>query len=173
MTTYAIVQPHPDFRLRIVGDDTAIRMIEFDVGHGEPGWIEDPGHPLIREAARQLEEYFQGKRRQFDLALRLRGTPFQKRVWGALQAIPYGTTRSYADIARGVGSPLGARAVGQANSANPLAIVVPCHRVIAADGTLGGYRPGLERKRFLLDLESALTLRVPPSPLPGGSSPQV
>ena len=154
MPSYAIAEPHPDFRLRIVADDTAIRMIEFDVGHGESGWIEDPGHPLIREAARQLEEYFQGKRRQFDLPVRLRGTPFRERVWGALLAIPYGAMCSYADVARSVGSPLGARAVGQANRANPLAIVVPCHRVIAADGTLGGYRPGLERKRFLLKLEA-------------------
>lgn len=153
MIYYALVQPHADFPLRIVADDTAILRLEFDAGRGEPGWVEDPGHPLIREAARQLEEYFQGRRRQFELPLGLRGTPFQERVWGALRAIPYGETRSYADIARLVGAPGAARAVGQVNHANPLAIVVPCHRVIAADGTLGGYGGGLERKRFLIDLE--------------------
>ncbi len=106
-------------------------------------------------ATRQLAEYFQGRRRSFDLPLEVRGTPFQQRVWKALRRIPYGETRSYGEIARQVGSPRAARAVGMANHANPVAIVIPCHRVIAAGGALGGYACGIEFKRRLLDLEAA------------------
>jgi O-6-methylguanine DNA methyltransferase len=105
----------------------------------------------------QLDEYFAGKRREFSFALDLRGTDFQRACWRALVAIPYGETRSYADIARAVGRPRGFRAVGMANNRNPVAIVVPCHRVIASDGTLCGYGGGLEVKRKLLQLEGALT----------------
>ena len=101
----------------------------------------------------QLLEYFEGKRTAFDLPLDLRGTPFQLEVWRALLAIPYGETRSYAEIARAVGRPAAVRAVGAANGANPIAIVVPCHRVIAADGSLGGYGGGLELKARLLAME--------------------
>lgn len=121
----------------------------------EQTWKRDDASPPVAEAARQLAEYFRGVRRQFDLPLDARGTPFQKRVWSALGRIPYGETRSYADIARQSGSPKGARAVGMANHSNPIAIVVPCHRVIAADGSLGGYACGLDLKRKLLDLEAA------------------
>ena len=106
---------------------------------------------------RELEEYFAGERRQFTFPLDLRGTDFQLACWRALLAIPYGETRSYADIARAVGKPNAFRAVGMANNRNPLAIVVPCHRVIASDGTLCGYGGGLEVKRKLLELEGALT----------------
>jgi methylated-DNA-[protein]-cysteine S-methyltransferase len=105
----------------------------------------------------ELEEYFAGKRRQFNFPLDLHGTDFQLACWGALQAIPYGETRTYADIARAVGKPNAFRAVGMANNRNPIAIVVPCHRVIASDGTLCGYGGGLEVKRKLLELEGALT----------------
>jgi O-6-methylguanine DNA methyltransferase len=101
----------------------------------------------------ELHEYFAGRRRQFDLPLDLRGTDFQLACWQALLAIPYGETRSYGDIARAVGRPRGFRAVGMANNRNPVAIVVPCHRVIASDGTLCGYGGGLEIKRNLLELE--------------------
>lgn len=105
----------------------------------------------------ELDEYFAGKRRQFTFPLDLRGTDFQIACWRALLAIPYGETRSYADIARAVGKPNAFRAVGMANNRNPIAIVVPCHRVIASNGTLCGYGGGLEVKRKLLQLEGALS----------------
>jgi O-6-methylguanine DNA methyltransferase len=105
----------------------------------------------------ELEEYFAGQRREFSFPLDLRGTDFQKACWRALLAIPYGETRTYADIARAVSNPNAFRAVGMANNRNPIAIVVPCHRVIASDGTLCGYGGGLEVKRKLLELEGALT----------------
>ena len=105
----------------------------------------------------ELEEYFAGKRRKFTFPLDLRGTDFQLACWRALLSIPYGETRSYADIARVVGKPNAFRAVGMANNRNPVAIVVPCHRVIASDGTLCGYGGGLDVKRRLLELEGALT----------------
>ncbi len=106
---------------------------------------------------RELEEYFAGARKQFTFPLDLRGTDFQIACWRALVEIPYGETRTYADIARAVGKPNGFRAVGMANNRNPIAIVVPCHRVIASDGTLCGYGGGLEIKRKLLELEGALS----------------
>ena len=108
-------------------------------------------------SASELEEYFTGKRREFTFPLDLRGTDFQRACWRALLAIPYGETRTYADIARAVGKPNAFRAVGMANNRNPVAIVVPCHRVIASDGTLCGYGGGLEVKRKLLELEGALS----------------
>lgn len=111
----------------------------------------------MRPYVRELEEYFTGTRREFSFPLDLRGTEFQLACWRALLAIPYGKTRTYADIARAVGRPQGFRAVGMANNRNPIAIVVPCHRVIASDGTLCGYGGGLEIKRKLLQLEGALT----------------
>lgn len=114
-----------------------------------------PGHPLLRDAAWQLREYFQGRRRIFELPLRTRGTAFQQRVWKALQQIPYGETRSYGEIARAVGEPRAARAVGMACGANPIAIVVPCHRVIRANGDLGGFGGGARLKELLLNLESS------------------
>jgi len=101
----------------------------------------------------QLAEYFGGKRREFDLPLAPRGTPFQQRVWHALLAIPFGVVRTYGDVARDIGQPLAMRAVGQANGRNPLPIVIPCHRVIAGDGTIGGYSSGLNVKHRLLALE--------------------
>ena len=110
--------------------------------------------PALCQAARQLEEYFGGKRRSFDLPLDARGTPFQRSVWAALLAIPYSETRSYGDIAAAVGNPAACRAVGMANNKNPIAILIPCHRVIGADGVLTGYGGGLEAKRLLLDLET-------------------
>ncbi len=115
----------------------------------------DDGDPLLQEAVRQLAEYLGGKRRRFDLPLDLDGTPFQLRVWRRLLAIPYGATCSYGELARAVGRPGAARAVGQACGANPVAIVVPCHRVIAAGGALGGYGAGGKLKRRLLDLEQS------------------
>ena len=109
--------------------------------------------PLFEMARRQLEEYFAGYRRNFDLPLDPGGTDFQRRVWRALLDIPYGKAISYKELAQRVDRPKGFQAVGQANGKNPLPILIPCHRVIAADGSLGGYSGGLDRKRFLLDLE--------------------
>ncbi len=104
--------------------------------------------------AKQLREYFDGKRRDFDIPLDVEGTEFQMKVWDALCKIPFGRTASYADIARKIGNPKAMRAVGLANGRNPVSIVVPCHRVIGADGSLTGYGGGLDRKKVLLDLES-------------------
>ncbi|MBP3670306.1 MAG: methylated-DNA--[protein]-cysteine S-methyltransferase [Bacteroides sp.] len=109
---------------------------------------------LIKEAYRQLSEYLKGERKAFDLPLNPKGTDFQKRVWRALCDIPYGETRSYKQIAEAIGNPKAVRAVGMANNRNPITIVVPCHRVIGADGKLVGYGGGLEMKEFLLRLES-------------------
>lgn len=116
---------------------------------------ESPG--LIHPYEAQLEEYFSGRRREFTFPLDLRGTDFQLACWRALSDIPYGETRTYADIARTIGKPHAFRAVGMANNRNPIAIVIPCHRVIASDGTLCGYGGGLDIKRRLLELEGALT----------------
>lgn len=110
-------------------------------------------HPLLKRTEKQLVEYFAGKRREFDLPLDSRGTEFQKKVWRGLSRIPFGETRSYRELARGVGKPQACRAVGAANSRNPLSIVVPCHRVIGADGSLTGFAGGTRTKAFLLRLE--------------------
>lgn len=107
----------------------------------------------LKEAVKQLNEYFSGKRQQFELDLDMQGTEFQRKVWTALQAIPYGETRSYADIAKAINRPKAIRAVGTANGKNQLPIVVPCHRVIRTDGTLGGYSYGISIKEQLLEHE--------------------
>ena len=109
--------------------------------------------PLTNDDANQLQEYLAGRRRYFDLPLDPAGSPFQKKVWQEMLDIPYGSTKTYGEIACAVGSPRGARAVGMAANRNPIAIVIPCHRVLASDGKLGGYAYGVEVKRFLLDLE--------------------
>ena len=119
-----------------------------------PGTVAIEGAAVLQQAVEQLQAYFAGTRRTFDLALDVRGTPFQQAVWGQLQEIPYGETRSYAQIAAALGRPLASRAVGQANGANPLPIFVPCHRVVQSDGSLGGYGGGLALKQALLRLES-------------------
>lgn len=111
--------------------------------------------PPLPEVRRQLEEYLAGRRHEFDLPLAPRGTAFERRVWEALLAIPYGETRSYAEIARAIGHPDACRAVGRANGRNPIPIVIPCHRVIGSDGSLTGYGGGLDLKRLLLGLEGA------------------
>lgn len=116
--------------------------------NGAPGM-----DPLAEQLARELSEWFAGARRDFDLPLALRGTPFQRSVWEALRAIPYGAVQSYGELAKSLGKPDAVRAVGAANGRNPVSIVVPCHRVIGANGSLTGYAGGLERKRFLLALE--------------------
>lgn len=112
-----------------------------------------PPTPLLQEGAQQLSAYFSGKLQTFSLPFLLEGTPFQKKVWQALLSIPYGKTASYQDLAIAVGCPKGARAIGMANNKNPLPIFFPCHRVIGKNGTLTGYAGGLEKKKFLLNLE--------------------
>lgn len=119
-------------------------------------WREDRDDPVLTECARQLGEYFDAKRREFDLPLAAAGSDFQQRVWRAIARIPFGETISYAELARRAGAPGSARAAGAATGHNPLAVVVPCHRVIGSDGSLTGYAGGLERKTRLLEIEGAL-----------------
>jgi methylated-DNA-[protein]-cysteine S-methyltransferase len=143
--------------LRLVASASGIRAIQFGVHPASEGQRND-GNPLLTEAARQLRAYFAGALREFSLPLDMQGTEFQKRVWGQLAAIPYGETRSYLQIAQALGSPRAVRAVGAANGANPVPIVVPCHRVIGARGKLVGYGGGLAMKKRLLELEGAMAL---------------
>jgi len=143
--------------LLVAGDAAGLQRIHFQFGRHrlEPaaGWQRDP--EPFEALRRQLSEYFARRRREFELTLAPVGTPFQLATWQALRAIPYGETISYVDLARRVGRPAGSRAVGAANGANPLPIVVPCHRVIGADGSLTGFGGGLPAKRALLELEGA------------------
>ena len=135
----------------IAGDDDAIAMLGRISDPKDGGeWVPVNRFGAIKEAAQQLEAYWAGELFDFDLPLAAKGTPFQHKVWAALRAIPYATTASYGDIARRIGSPTASRAVGAANGRNPIAIVVPCHRVIGANGTLTGYAGGLDMKRQLL-----------------------
>jgi len=120
---------------------------------GPHAWRRDDAQPHLLAAAKQLDEYFAGRRRRFELALDLRGTPFQQAVWRALQALPFGATTTYGAIAQGIANPKAIRAAGTAIGRNPVSIILPCHRVIGAAGSLAGYAGGLERKRFLLALE--------------------
>lgn len=144
--------------LLVATTDTGLHAIEFHAPrHAVPrgaGWHEGD-HPLIDAARRQLDEYFDKRRTTFDLPLAPRGTAFQRHVWQALATIPYGQTISYAELAARVERPTATRAVGAANGRNPLPIVLPCHRVIGADGSLTGFGGGLPTKRFLLELEGA------------------
>lgn len=116
------------------------------------GMVQETG--LIKEAHLQFSEYLKGERKEFDIPFRMKGTKFQKQVWTALCEIPYGETRSYKQIAEAIGNPKAVRAVGMANNRNPLLVVVPCHRVIGANGQLVGYAGGLDKKEFLLRLEN-------------------
>jgi methylated-DNA-[protein]-cysteine S-methyltransferase len=140
----------PVGRLLLAGDEKGLRKLLFR-GNPESGWREDP--KALAEPVRQLRAYFAGELRYFDLPLAPEGTPFQLRVWRELCNIPYGQTISYGELARRIGSPNGSRAVGLANGANPISIVVPCHRVIGSNGKLTGYGGGLENKELLLALE--------------------
>lgn len=142
--------------LTLSEEDGAI--VALDWGRGR----DQEATPLLRRARDQLQDYFDGTRTEFDLPLRPEGTAFRQRVWDALRAIPAGQTRSYAEIARAVGC-RAPRAIGQANGANPIPILIPCHRVVAAGGGLGGYSggEGAATKRYLLDLERAATAATP------------
>jgi len=146
----------PVGELTIVAEDDAIVAIEMSPARPDvtAGAVRDDAYPLLNEAKRQLDAYFTRELHDFSLPLRPAGTDFQQRVWKALERIPYGATVSYGDIAKAIGSPGSSRAVGAANGANPIPIVVPCHRVIGSNGSLTGYGGGLDRKRKLLALET-------------------
>ena len=147
----------PIGQLLLAGDEHGLKYIGFPRGKGrvtpQNNWQLDA--QCFHDAELQLCEYFNGKRKSFDLDLAPTGTPFQLAVLQALQTIPHGETRSYLDIARQIDRPSAVRAVGAANGHNPLPIVIPCHRVIGADGSLTGFGGGLDTKRFLLELEGA------------------
>lgn len=149
--------PTPTGPMILAATDEALLALVWDESdldaRGLGPILKGESEPMHR-AERQLGEYFQGKRKRFDIDLDPIGTDFQRKVWAELAKIPYGETRSYSDLARGVGNPAATRAVGSANGRNPLCIIVPCHRVVRASGDIGGYAGGLERKEFLLALES-------------------
>lgn len=153
----------PVGRLKLVATDEGLAGILWPTDR--PGRVrltldaEDAGHPVLAEAERQLAEYFDGRRKTFNLKLDFAGTAFQRKVWRALLTIPFGETRSYAQIAKQIGSPSASRAVGAANGRNPISIVAPCHRVIGADGRLTGFAGGLGAKAYLLALESGARVR--------------
>jgi methylated-DNA-[protein]-cysteine S-methyltransferase len=152
MNAYTYMES-PIGRLLLTTDGASLTGLTMDVPDCPPVSAEavrDPTVGPLPVVLAQLDEYFTGRRREFDLNLRLEGTPFQRRVWAALMEIPYGATWSYIELARRIDNPKASRAVGLANGRNPISILVPCHRVIGADGSLSGYGGGVERKRWLL-----------------------
>jgi methylated-DNA-[protein]-cysteine S-methyltransferase len=154
-----IVHNSPVGPLTLVSDGECLVGLHFE-GWSPPVSALRESDPVLATTARQLDAYFAGRLRTFDLPLAPAGTPFQQRVWSALCGIPFGETRSYAQLAKAIGKPSAMRAVGAANGRNPIAIVVPCHRVIGADGSLTGFGGGIERKKFLLSLEQSKELRL-------------
>ena len=157
MTYYSKTIWSPVGELTLVADDRGLAAILWE--NDSPDRVrlgaltEKAGHPVLVETERQLAEYFSGERRAFDVPLSFAGTDFQKRVWAALLAIPFGETRSYGEIADQLGNPGASRAVGAANGRNPISIIAPCHRVVGSNGKLTGFAGGLEAKAYLLDLE--------------------
>ena len=152
MTDWTDEKVVDDVKLLLVASENGILEILLHWSQPPEGRY-NPRSPLLVEAVRQLHAYFAGELREFQLPLDMRGTDFQLRVWRQLQTIPYGETRSYSDIARAIQAPHAVRAVGAANGANPISIVVPCHRVIGRSGKLVGYGGGLPLKKRLLELE--------------------
>jgi methylated-DNA-[protein]-cysteine S-methyltransferase len=171
----------PIGRLLLHSDGVALTGLYMNISgdvadrpvRGVETWTEDASAGPLPETARQLGEYFAGKRREFDLPLRLHGTEFQQRVWQVLTLIPYGVTWSYGEQAKRLDNPNASRAVGLANGRNPISIVVPCHRVIGADGSLTGYGGGLERKQWLLAHEGMHQFGRPAELNPDASIPRV
>ncbi len=157
MTHYSKTIWSPVGELTLVADDRGLAAILWE--DDRPGRVrlgalaEKADHPVLLETERQLGEYFAGERRSFDVPLSFAGTDFQKRVWAALLAIPFGETRSYGEIAQQLGAPGASRAVGAANGRNPISIIAPCHRVVGSNGKLTGFAGGLDAKAFLLELE--------------------
>ncbi|EJL6393485.1 methylated-DNA--[protein]-cysteine S-methyltransferase [Vibrio navarrensis] len=153
---YYTIAPSPLGEMTLQANDEGILGIWFTTQTTRPDDLgqEDANHPVLGLALTQLNEYFLGKRTQFDLPIAAKGTAFQMQVWQALTTIPYGETWSYQELANAVGNPKAVRAVGLANGKNPVSIVVPCHRVIGKNGKLTGYAGGIERKQWLLERES-------------------
>jgi methylated-DNA-[protein]-cysteine S-methyltransferase len=149
--------PSPVGALTLVASDAGLAAILWE--NDRPGRVklgaleEAPDHPVLAEAERQLQGYFAGERERFDVPLDFRGTDFQKSVWAALLTIPFGETRTYAEIARQIGRPSASRAVGAANGRNPISIIAPCHRVVGTNGALTGFAGGLAAKELLLGME--------------------
>lgn len=164
MSSYHYLYPSLIGDLILCEEDGSLTMVEF--AEPDADYRSHPDlhgqttapvlTPILAETVRQLDEYFAGKRYDFDLPLAPQGTPFQQQVWAALRQIPYGTTASYGQIAAAIGNPKASRAVGMANNRNPIAVIIPCHRVIGADGSLVGYGGGIPIKKQLLELEGAL-----------------
>jgi methylated-DNA-[protein]-cysteine S-methyltransferase len=159
MTQYTTFDS-PIGELLAVSDDESLIRLDMRGGRRpvpiDPSWRREDDAPALAETRSQLSQYFAGERTEFQLPMRMIGNEFGQSVWAALREIPYGETRSYGEIAREIGHPSASRAVGLANGRNPIAVIVPCHRVIGADGSLTGYGGGLERKRLLLDLEAGV-----------------
>lgn len=154
-----IVFDSPVGPLAIAASNDAVIAINFENSRHPTEFRSDwsnTENAVLKQAKRELTEYFAGKRRHFDVPTAAAGTEFQRRVWGELARIPFGETRSYLDVATRLGKPSATRAVGAANGRNPISIIVPCHRVIGADGSLTGFGGGMATKRFLLSLEGAL-----------------
>jgi len=160
MTTYYSLHDSPVGELLLVCNGKAITDLHISAGKYVPavnsGWLRDESQAVLRQAKHELDEYFAGRLQTFTVPLAPQGTAFQKQAWAALLSIPFGETRSYAQQARAIGRPTAVRAVGAANGKNPIGIIVPCHRVIGANGTLTGYAGGLGNKAFLLKLEGVL-----------------
>jgi methylated-DNA-[protein]-cysteine S-methyltransferase len=163
MTYYRKTMPSPVGTLQLVASGSGLAAVLWPDEDGSRvrlgPFVADAGHPLLAETQRQLDRYFAGTLRQFDLPLDFHGTAFQQRVWRLLLTIPWGETRSYGQIARELGVPAASRAVGAANGRNPVSIIAPCHRVVGATGKLTGFAGGLAAKEYLLRLEDGLPLR--------------
>ena len=157
MPNHSTTMPSPVGLLTLIASDAGLRAVLWE--DDRPGRVrldaavDAPDHPVLRCAERELRDYFAGARQRFTVALDPVGTVFQQQVWAALLTIPFGETRSYAEIARQIGRPQASRAVGAANGRNPISIIAPCHRVIGANGALTGFAGGLEAKEFLLGHE--------------------
>jgi methylated-DNA-[protein]-cysteine S-methyltransferase len=168
MRLYRSTIPSPVGDLTLVASDAGLRAVMFHadenvdrvrIGRDGTDVVDDPDHPVIHQAATELAEYFAGDRTDFDVAVDAVGTEFQRTAWTALRAIPFGATASYAQQARRIGKPSAVRAVGAANGRNPVAIIVPCHRVVGSNGALVGFGGGVDRKAWLLDHERAVLAR--------------
>ena len=158
---YTWLDVTPVGRLLVAGTEAGLKHVSFSTVHFSSAEVTpqadwEPSERALREPVSQLKAYFSGRLKQFDLLLAAEGTEFQNRVWKALRDVPFGRTASYGDIARAVGNPAASRAVGLANGRNPIAIVVPCHRIIGSTGRLVGYGGGLSCKRTLLNLEGVM-----------------
>lgn len=151
----------PHGKMLLVASEDGLSRVYFDQQKYFPQinaeWRQDAGNVFLRQARRELAEYFDGKRKRFEIALAPEGTKFQRAVWQAIYKVGYGKTITYGELARSAGNPGSARAAGAATGRNPISIIVPCHRIVGSNGSLTGYAGGLDRKRALLALETSLT----------------